>query len=281
MSDQSSPDTVQKNAATQTEDPAWLMQGMVEIRGKHIESIEASLAAYDRLHSTGYLRQKDSFYRWLTGLLRPSPGKRLLDISCGQGGVLHFAVEVGMQTFGLDLSPAAVTKVKELNLGAAVNVGDAERLPFGDNTFDYITNIGSLEHYFRPCDAVQEMSRVLQSDGLACVLLPNTFGLLGNILHVWRTGDVFDDGQPLQRYATLRQWQRLLEENGLCVTRVIKFEREWPRTWADIQWYLLRPHKLVRIILSKFIPINLASFLVFLCCKANLPHCGGPSQTQD
>jgi ubiquinone/menaquinone biosynthesis C-methylase UbiE len=251
----------------------WSMRGMVEIRGRHVTSTQASLAAYDGLHAAGHLVQRDSFYKWLVSLLDPLPDKMLLDVSCGQGGLLRFAAAARLTAFGLDLSPTAIKKVvqrvSELGTKVAMNVGDAERLPYGDDTFDYVTNIGSLEHYLRPWWAVREMSRVLKPEGLACILLPNTFGLLGNILYVWRTGDVFDDGQPLQRYGTPRQWQNLLEENGLHIVRALKYEREWPRTWADLYWYCLHPHKLVRVMLSALIPLNLSSFLVFLCCKAS------------
>jgi ubiquinone/menaquinone biosynthesis C-methylase UbiE len=242
---------------------------MIEIRREYIASTKDSLVDYDGLHAAGYLRQRDSFYKWLVSLLRPSPGQRLLDVSCGQGGMLRFAALAHLEPFGLDLSSIAVKSAGKLQAGVAVNVGDAECLPYADDTFDYVTNIGSLEHYLRPYRAVREMGRVLAPDGLACVLLPNTFGLLGNVLYVWRTGDVFDDGQPVQRYGTRKQWQNLLEDNGLAVIRVLKYEREWPRTWQDVRWYCLRPYKLVRVILSSVIPLNLSSFLVFLCHKAN------------
>ncbi len=269
MSEPSSPHAPRRAAASQPEPHTWLMRSLVEIRGQHIDSTQASSTAYDSLHAAGHLVQRDSFYKWLVSLLRPSPGQRMLDVSCGQGGMLKFAAKARLEAVGLDFAPAAVKQVRELDSEASVHVGDAERLPYGDDTFDYVTNIGSVEHYLHPYWAVQEMSRVLKPDGLACILLPNTFGLLGNILHVRRTGDVFDDGQPLQRYGTLKQWQRLLESNGLDVVHVRKHERAWPRTWADLWWYCLRPHKWVRVMLSLFIPLNLSSFLVFLCCKAS------------
>ena len=129
-------------------------------------------------------------------------------------------------------------------------------------------NIGSIEHYLQPYRAVREIRRVLKPTGTACILLPNTFGLLGNILYVWRNGDVFDDGQPLQRYGTLQQWQTLLESNGLCVFRTHKYERAWPRTWRDLKWYAMRPYKFLRVFLTPFIPVNLSSFFVFLCRRA-------------
>jgi ubiquinone/menaquinone biosynthesis C-methylase UbiE len=225
---------------------------------------------YDELHAVGYLRQRDSFYRWLVSLLHARRGQTLLDVSCGQGPLVHFALKAGLRAVGLDLSPSAIAIAARQVPSALISVADAEQLPYADNTFDYATNIGSIEHYFHPHLAVREMARVLHPDGLALILLPNTFGLLGNVLHVWRRGDVFDDGQPLQRYGTYAQWRRLLELNGLYVAKTIKYEREWPRTWEDLLWYMMRPYKLGRALLTPLIPTNLTSHLVFLCRKTSL-----------
>jgi len=245
-----------------------LMRELVELRGRHINSTLDTLYEYDTLHDAGYLRQRDSFYKWLLSLLHPCPGQTLLDVSCGQGTLLHFAAQAGLNAVGLDLSPAAVMTAVQQAPSVDVSVADAEQLPYANRTFDYVTNVGSLEHYFHPHWAVREMARVLRLDGLGLILLPNTFGLLSNIIHVWRKGDVFDDGQPLQRYGTNAQWRKLLESNGLLVIRAIKYEREWPRTWKDLRWYMLHPHKLGRVFLSLLIPLNLSSFLVYLCQRS-------------
>ena len=242
-----------------------IMRSLVELRGYHIRSTSDSLLAYDHLHDAGYLRQRVSFYRWLLHLLRTQPGETLLDISCGQGMLLRCAVEKGLRVTGLDLSPSAVTAAIRQAPSAHVTVSDAEQLPYADNVFDYVTNIGSLEHYFQPHRAVREMARVLRPGGRALILTPNTFGLLGNILYVWHHGDVFDDGQPLQRYGTNNQWRALLEANGLRVKRTLKHERAWPRTIEDLCWYMLHPHRFARVLLSLVIPVNLSSFLVYLC----------------
>lgn len=244
-----------------------LLSGFVELRGQPIGSAMDSLSAYDVLHDTGYLRQRDSFYKWFLSLLHPRPGRALLDVSCGQGAFLQFAIETGLLATGLDLSPVAVAITANRAPAADTSIADAEQLPYAEGTFDYVTNIGSLEHYFHPHRAVREIVRVLRSDGRALILTPNTFGLLGNILYAWRNGDVFDDGQPLQRYGTRAQWCRLLEQNGLSVERVFKYERAWPRTVNDVCWYVLHPHKLIRPLLSWIIPLNLSSFLVYLCSK--------------
>jgi SAM-dependent methyltransferase len=244
-----------------------LMQSLIELRGRNIASSADSTRSYDELHAEGHLQQRDSFYKWLLSLLHPQAGQALLDISCGRGRLLSFAARDGLHVAGLDLSSRAIGIATQRVPSACLAVANAEALPYPDNRFDYITNIGSVEHYFHPDRALREMARVLRRDGLALVLLPNTFGLLGNLLHAWRKGDVFDDGQPLQRYGTRVQWCRLLELNGLRVVRTLKFERARPRTWADLGWYARQPQRLVRVLLTPLIPCNLASFLVFQCQK--------------
>ncbi|MEJ2208786.1 MAG: class I SAM-dependent methyltransferase [Anaerolineae bacterium] len=247
-----------------------ILRTLVELRGPGIEHTSDSADSYDELHAAGHLRQRDSFYKWIISLLQPQAGQRLLDVSCGQGSVLKFGQEAGLVVAGLDLSSAAVAVARQQTDGqGSLAVANAEQLPYGDDSFDYVTNIGSVEHYARPGQAVAEMARVLRPDGLALILLPNTFGLLGNILYVWRHGDVFDDGQPLQRYGTRAQWGRLLEMNGLRVERTTRYERALPRTWRDLAWFLARPYRLGRALLAPFIPLNLSSFLVYRCRKTS------------
>jgi ubiquinone/menaquinone biosynthesis C-methylase UbiE len=254
-----------------------LMRALVELRGQQIGSTEDSARSYDALHTGESLRQKDSFYIWTLSLLGAGreqiQGRRLLDVSCGQGSLLDFAHQAGLAAVGFDLSASALTRAVQRLAGRApeamLSQADAQQLPFADGSFDFVTNIGSLEHYFRPDLAVRETARVLvPQGGRALFLLPNTFGLLGNVLHVWRTGDVHDDGQPLQRYGTNSQWRKLLELNGLQIVETVRYERVWPRTRGDLLWYARRPHKLGRVLLAPLIPTNLSSFLIYLCQRA-------------
>jgi len=244
---------------------------MIEIHRDAIAALRDSQDAYDALyarHFTGvWTGQTPSRYLWLLSLLKARTGQTLLDVSCGNGYMLQAAGEHGLLAFGLEISEVELAEARERAPDAALVCADAERLPFAQEAFDLVTNIGSLEHYLHPTLSVAEMARVLKPDGLALVLLPNAYGLVGNIQHVWRHGDVFVDAQPLQRYATRRAWARLLEENGLRVARVVGYDRELPRTWQDLFWLLRRPLKLLRALLSPLIPVNLADCFVFLCRK--------------
>ena len=238
---------------------------MLEIRHKGMDSTAATQQNYNEIYGSEGIRQLDSFYLWLISLLKPQPGKRLLDISCGEGQLVTFARKQNVQAEGVDFAFTAVKCAYDTDPQSGWLVGDGELLPIKSDTYDYVTHIGSLEHFQNPVEGIHEITRVLKPGGKACILLPNTYGLLGNIKHVVDTGDIFDDGQPLQRYNTRRGWQVMLEDGGLLPYRIVKYERPWPRTGLDFTWYLRHPAKFLRLFISFLIPVNLGNCIVYLC----------------
>jgi SAM-dependent methyltransferase len=236
---------------------------MLEIR--HVSEHVDVRWAYDHIYSGSGIQHLDSLYRWILRLLRPKPRRRLLDVACGVGVLPRMAAEMGVEAHGYDLSERAMRFGTRST--ARLLVANGERMPYADSIFDYVTNIGSLEHYEDPAIGVQEMARVLAPSGLACVLLPNTFSLLGNVLFAWHTGRTADDGQPIQRYAARYEWQDLLEANGLTVVRTVKYERELPASLADMGWYLRHLKPLAHLLLTPLLPLNLANSFVYICSK--------------
>jgi SAM-dependent methyltransferase len=51
---------------------------------------------------------------------------------------------------------------------------DAEKLTFGNNSFDTVFCIHMLEHTLKPLDVISEIKRVLREDGVAIFLIPQT-----------------------------------------------------------------------------------------------------------
>ena len=238
-------------------EPRWL-----EIRLQQAADAESYRASYDLLHRRAEIGMRDSFYDWILDLLAIQPGQHLLDVAGGNGALARRARLRQIPAMTLDLSFDASQQSQQGSI-----VGDGHCLPFGANVFDRVASIGSLEHYTNPLLGASELARVLQPDGLACVLLPNLFSLLGNVWNVFRTGHTFIDRQPIQRYAALEDWQTVLQAAGLRVERVVKFEREWPRYIRDAAWYLEHPKSLARLILTPFVPLRLAACHVFMCRK--------------
>src|SRR5262249_49828665 len=89
-------------------------------------------------------------------------GTRLLDVAWGPGAVAGAAAERGADVTGLDFATAMIEEATRRHQGIAFRQGDAEALPFEDESFDALTmNFGML-HLARPDAAIAEARRVLR-----------------------------------------------------------------------------------------------------------------------
>jgi ubiquinone/menaquinone biosynthesis C-methylase UbiE len=210
----------------------------------------------------------DALYKWVLSLLEPSAGKSLLDIGCGEGSLVRLSAQQGLDSFGIDLSPIGV-KTARIHVGQAViSLGNGEHLPFSDQSFDFLTNIGSLEHFPNPGEGLSEMLRVLKLDGKAAILLPNSYYLPDIVWHVWRTGYGPSHKQLLERFATHREWFDFIEAHGFKVVKSHKYNFRLPRSKNDFGWYLRNPRKILYLTISPFIPFNLSNHFLYLCARA-------------
>lgn len=105
----------------------------------------------------------------LVKFARVARGERVLDVACGTGVVAVTAARAGAEACGLDLSPALLERAR-LNANIArVAVdfaeGDAEALPYPDDSFDVV--LSEFGHIFapRPPVVTAEMLRVLKPGG--------------------------------------------------------------------------------------------------------------------
>lgn len=97
-------------------------------------------------------------------------GEKVLDVGCGTGVVAITAARRGATVFGLDLTPALLEHAREneqiVECGPIEwTEGDAERLPYEDESFDVV--LSQFGHMFapRPDVALSEMRRVLKRGG--------------------------------------------------------------------------------------------------------------------
>jgi phthiocerol/phenolphthiocerol synthesis type-I polyketide synthase E len=103
-------------------------------------------------------------------LIGPSDlgGRRVLDVGCGRGGtVALLADRYGAEVTGVDLSPEAVAFCRRTHTqpGIRFEVGDAEHLPFGDESYDAVTNVESSHTYPNLRAFLAEVRRVLKPGG--------------------------------------------------------------------------------------------------------------------
>jgi fatty-acid O-methyltransferase len=96
-------------------------------------------------------------------------GKRVLEVSCGHGGGASYLMRTLRPTSytGLDLNPAAIAFCRDKHHldGLDFVRGDAENLPFPDQSFDAVINIEASLHYLRFPRFLAEVARVLRRGG--------------------------------------------------------------------------------------------------------------------
>ena len=108
-------------------------------------------------------------------LLGVTRGARLLDVSCGAGSLLAAAAQRGVNSVGIDLSDQAVKLAKRAAPGAEVTVGAGESLPYRSASFDFVSCLGSLEHFLDMGLGLEEMKRVAKPSGRFCIMVPVSY----------------------------------------------------------------------------------------------------------
>ncbi|MBI2589902.1 class I SAM-dependent methyltransferase [Candidatus Berkelbacteria bacterium] len=94
----------------------------------------------------------------------------ILDAGCGEGALLNELRKMGYKNLhGTDIEKekfsADGVEFKKANLN--------EKIPFNDNSFDFVFSIENLEHLDSPYTAIKEFHRVLRKGGKAIISTPN------------------------------------------------------------------------------------------------------------
>ena len=106
----------------------------------------------------------------LTKLVNLQTSDSVLDVACGYGNTAITARMMGAKVTGIDITPKLLALAKEEEKIAGISgvdwrEGDAEDLPFEDQSFDVV--LSTFGHIFAPNQALtgKEMVRVLKKGG--------------------------------------------------------------------------------------------------------------------
>jgi SAM-dependent methyltransferase len=126
--------------------------------------------------------------------------KNVLEIGVGLGADHQRFAEDGANLTGIDLTNRAIERVRRrfqlLGLNSQLQTGDAERLPFPDNSFDLVYSWGVIHHTPDTPKAAREILRVLKPGGTFKVMIYNKYSLIGLMLllrHGFKCGFSLDE----------------------------------------------------------------------------------------
>ncbi len=158
--------------------------------------------AYSRRAALLSLGQEPRWHRYLVERLGVGPDDHVLDVATGTGAVAErLVLRYRCRVTGIDQSEdmlaAARERLREGGLAQRVTLvrGEAERLPFGDASFDALTVTYLLRYVNEPAAVLRELARVVRPGG---VLASMEFGVPTHALPraAWRlyTGVVLPAG---------------------------------------------------------------------------------------
>lgn len=117
-------------------------------------------------------------------------GKKMLDIGCGEGGLVVALNLRGFNAVGVDLNEkniqiSILRAYKNGLKGPLFKKGNARALPFDNDSFAVLTLISVLEHVGNIRETLHEASRVLKKDGYLFATVPNKYWPIEYHVNLW------------------------------------------------------------------------------------------------
>lgn len=146
-------------------------------RTRHARSLFAGIAPeYDRMGAVLSLGQEAGWRRFLVSRVTAIPGSWVLDVATGTGLVARELARKNVRVVGLDQSTAMLRRGTEAVRMAGLEdrvrfaLGQAQSLPFPDETFDALTFTYLLRYVDDPAATLRELARVLRPGGVMASL---------------------------------------------------------------------------------------------------------------
>jgi SAM-dependent methyltransferase len=120
------------------------------------------------------------FHRDVFLELLPAPGRRTLDVGCGEGRLARDLKALGHRVVAVDAAPSMVAYAREADPGGEYVLANSAELPFEDGSADLVIAFMSLQDMDDPEGAVREAWRVLEPGGRFCLALVHPINSAGS-----------------------------------------------------------------------------------------------------
>ena len=162
-------------------------------------------------HDSYWLFHRDQFLELL-----PPPGRRTLDLGCGEGRLARDLKAIGHDVVAVDMSPTMVAAAREADPEIETRLADAADLPFEDGSFDLAVAFMSLQDVDDMEAAIAEAGRILEPGGRLCLAVVHPFNSAGGFAGDDALSPFVVEGSYLERF----RYADNLVRDGLEVTFV-------------------------------------------------------------
>jgi SAM-dependent methyltransferase len=178
------------------------------------------------------------------------PGRDLLDVATGTGNVAIPAALAGASVTGLDLTPELLEVARRRAGDAGVDVhfieGDAEQLPFEDDSFDLLTSCFGVIFAPRQAHAAAELTRVARPGATIALTAWTPEGLNGRM---FKTMGSYMPPPPPGFQSPVRWGEEdyvrsLFSDSGAALSferRMVTFKHDSPESWVEYNERVLGP----------------------------------------
>ncbi|MGB2623245.1 MAG: methyltransferase domain-containing protein [Candidatus Acidiferrum sp.] len=208
------------------------------------------------------------WYQLVRERIGPVVGKQILEVACGRGGFSNELARAGARVIGCDFSFEAVrmadARLHSANERASSGfvLGDAQNLPFVDNSFDLVISCETIEHVPDASKALREMLRVCRPEGKLFLTTPNYANFMGLYeIYSWFRHPARKDDQPFDRRQWFLQIRRLVRSAGWVILWTDGTVHQFPFLPGHnpIRWKGLESNRTIRKLLS---PMALTYFVI-------------------
>jgi SAM-dependent methyltransferase len=153
----------------------------------HMETLKGKLKATWMAGNYDYFcRFMESSAVEFLARLPVRPGDRLLDVACGSGQLALLAARGGAKVTGVDIATNAIAAARARagaeGLDAKFDEGDAEELPYADESFDVVATLYGAMFAPRPDRVARELVRVCRRGGTIGMANWTREGFVGRML---------------------------------------------------------------------------------------------------
>src|SRR5262245_61927464 len=159
----------------------------------------------------------DSFWRFHRDqflLIVPPPGRRTVDIGCGEGRLTRHLKALGHSVIGVDASPSLAAAAREADPVMDIRLANAAALPLDNASADLAIAFMSLQDVDDMPAAVREAARVLEPGGRFCMAIVHPINSAGRFVSEAADAPFVIKGDYLRAF----DYADTIERDGLSIT---------------------------------------------------------------